>query len=257
MTATLARIDAAAGEPEAWEYRQAVGRQQALPYRLVRPEGVEADKKYPLVLLLHGGGERGSDNAKTLVWFWDAKKPSLLTREEFVREKAFAVIPQCPDGKQWVDVPWDKGSYTTPKISEPLKLTFELLDALLVDLPIDPDRVYVTGLSMGGYGTFDMVQRRPDLFAAAVPVCGGGDPSRAVASVPFWVFHGEKDQVVPVSGSRDMVAALRKAKGKPRYTEYAGVGHNSWSPAFEERELWSWLFAQRRPARKLEKKDKK
>src|SRR5262249_28283224 len=134
---------AGAAEPEARVYKTAAGK--SLPYRLLKPADTEAGKKYPLVLFLHGAGERGTDNAKQLLWFWDAKKPSVLTRKEFVDARAFAVIPQCPDGKRWVEVPWEKGSYQTPEISEPLQLTIELVESLLKGLPIDPDRVYVIG----------------------------------------------------------------------------------------------------------------
>ncbi|MDB5313527.1 MAG: esterase [Gemmataceae bacterium] len=241
---------ACAAEPETKEYKSAPG--QVLPYRLLKPADPEPGQKYPLVLILHGAGERGTDNAKQLIWYWDAKKPTVLTRPEVAAAKAFAVIPQCPDGKQWVDVPWAKGSYKSPKISDPLRLALDLTESLVKDLPVDPDRVYVTGMSMGGYGAFDAVQRRPDLFAAAVPVCGAGDPAKAkaIAHVPVWAFHGDQDGAVPVSGSRDMVAALKTAGASPRYSEYKGVGHNSWSPAFEEKEFWMWLFAQKRAAKK-------
>src|SRR4051812_41206518 len=138
-----------AAEPEARVFK-ADGK--ALPYRLLKPEGTEAGKRYPLVLILHGAGERGGDNKKQLGWFWDARKPRVLGRPEVAAAKPFVVIPQCPDDKQWVDVPWEKGSYTSPPVSEPLKLTLDLTDSLLKELPIDPDRVYVVGMSMGGYG---------------------------------------------------------------------------------------------------------
>jgi predicted peptidase len=247
MTAfALSAVTATAAEPEARVFKSPAGK--TLPYRLLKPAATEPGKTYPLVLFLHGAGERGTDNAKQLVWFWNANKPSVLTRKEFADARAFAVIPQCPDGQQWVNVPWEKGSYQSPQISEPLQLTLDLIDAQLKELPIDPDRVYVIGMSMGGYGAFDAIQRRPNLFAAAIPICGAGDPSKAkdVAHVPVWAFHGEKDPAVPVSGSREMVEALKKVGGSPRYTEYPGVGHNSWSPAFEEKEFWGWLFAQKR-----------
>jgi len=232
-------------EPEAKTFTAPGGK--TLPYRLVRPAATEPGKKYPLVLVLHGAGERGSDNTKNLIHVWE-KGTGPLGRAEFQEAKAFALIPQCPDGKQWVNVPWAAGSYKSPAVSEPLDLALQLVDASLKDLPIDPERVSVMGLSMGGYGTFDAVQRRPELFAAAVPICAAMDVSKAkaVAKVPVWAFHGDKDTVVPPSGSREAVAALRAAGGEPRYTEYAGVGHNSWAPAFRERELWTWVFAQRR-----------
>lgn len=244
MFALALSTTADAAEPDAKVFRKG---DKSLPYRLVKPAGTEAGKTYPLVLFLHGAGERGTDNAKQLIHVWD-KGTGPLGRAEFQAAKAFAILPQCPDGKQWVNVPWAKGSYQSPEISEPLDLALKLTDATIKDLPIDPDRVSVMGLSMGGYGTFDAIQRRPDLFAAAVPVCGAMDVSKAkdVKHVAVWAFHGDKDTVVPPSGSRDAVAALKAAGADPRYTEYPGVGHNSWSPAFRERDLWTWVFSKRR-----------
>lgn len=236
-------------EPEAHVFK-ADGK--SLPYRLLKPDATDAGKTYPLVIFLHGAGERGTDNKKQLAWFWKEKGPSVLTRPEVAKEKAFVLVPQCPDGKRWVEVPWEKGSYKSPEVSEPLKLTLALTDALLKELPIDPDRVYVVGMSMGGYGALDAVQRRPELFAACVPICGAGDPGKAkdIAHVPVWAFHGDADTAVPVKGSREIVDALKKAGAEPKYTEYPKVGHNSWSPAFEEKEFWNWLLAQKRKPKK-------
>jgi predicted peptidase len=234
-----------AGEPEAKEFKSDG---KTLLYRQIKPAEIEAGKKYPLVLILHGAGERGNDNKKQLAWFWDVKKPRVLGRPEVADAKAFVIVPQCPDGKQWVDVPWSKGSYKSPEVSESLKLTLELVDSVIKEQPIDPDRVYVIGMSMGGFGAFDAAQRRPELFAAVVPICGAGDPANAkdIAHIAIWAFHGDKDDAVPVSGSREMIAALKKAGGEPKYSEYPNTGHNSWSPAFDEKDFWSWIFAQKR-----------
>lgn len=235
-----------AEEPEAREYTDTTGKK--LPYRLFKPEKIEPGKKYPLVLLLHGAGERGSDNKIQLTWWWKSGQRSLLTSPAFVESGAFALCPQCPSEKQWVDVPWSKGSFKSPTISEPLRLALELTDATIKDLPIDPDRVYVTGLSMGGYGTWDALARRPELFAAGIPICGAGDPEKAatIAHIPVWAWHGDKDGAVPVQGSRDMIEALKKAGAKPRFNELPGVGHNSWSPAYADADFWPWLLAQKR-----------
>ncbi len=243
---TLSSAGGARGaEPEAKEFK-ADGK--TLLYRILKPADTESSKKYPLVLMLHGAGERGNDNKKQLAWFWDAKKPRVLGRPEVAAAKAFVVVPQCPDGKQWVDVPWAKGSYKSPEVSESLKLTLGLVDSLLKESPIDPDRVYVIGMSMGGFGAFDAAQRRPELFAAIVPICGAGDPAKAkdISHIPVWAFHGDKDDAVPVAGSREMIAALKKAGAEPKYSEYRDTGHNSWSPAFDEKEFWNWIFAQKR-----------
>src|SRR4051812_11585088 len=123
-----------ASEPVAREFKLDG---KTLPYRLLIPEGADTGKKYPLVIFLHGGGERGVDNKKQLVWFWDDKKPSVMTRPEVANTKAFVIVPQCPDGKRFVEVPWEKGSYKSPEISEPLKLTLALIDSFIKDNPID------------------------------------------------------------------------------------------------------------------------
>ena len=241
----LPTATAIAAEPVAKEFKS---EGKSLPYRLLVPDNAGNAQKHPLIVFLHGAGERGVDNKKQLVWFWNEKQPSVMTRPEVAKEKAFVLVPQCPDGKKFVEVPWEKGSYKSPEISEPLKLTLALIDSFIKDNPINADRVYVIGMSMGGYGALDAVQRRPDLFAACVPICGAGDPSKAkeIAHVPVWAFHGDADTAVPVSGSREIIDALKKAGAEPKYTEYPKVGHNSWSPAFAEKEFWNWIFAQKR-----------
>lgn len=223
-------------------YRDAQG--ESIPYRLFVPRGYDSQKKYPLVLFFHGAGERGNDNEAQLI------HPEVL---RFVMDEAnpsFLVAPQCPTERKWVDVPWDfKGPHKTPEQpSLAMRLTMELLDALEKEFSIDPVRRYVTGLSMGGFGTFDLLVRRPDDFAAAIPICGGADESQAekMAGVPMWVFHGDKDGAVPVVRSRSAVQSLKSAGGEPKYTEYEGMGHNVWSRAYHEPELRDWLFRQRR-----------
>jgi len=130
----------------------------------------------------------------------------------------------------------------------PLSALMELIKSSLKEHAIDPARIYVTGQSMGGAGTYSAILAEPNLFAAAVPVCGRGQPDLAkkIVHIPIWIFHGELDRVVPTQHSRDMNAALKKAGGKPTYTEYAGVRHNSWTPAYADKKLWEWLFAQKR-----------
>ena len=128
------------------------------------------------------------------------------------------------------------------------RLTLELLDALPKEFSIDRKRIYVSGLSMGGYGTWDILARRPEHFAAAAPVCGGADEATAakIAKIPVWAFHGAKDTVVKPSRSQNMIAALKKAGGTPKYTEYPDEGHGSWCPAYRNPELFKWLFAQKK-----------
>lgn len=220
----------------------------ALPYRLLKPQNYDPNVKYPLVLFLHGAGERGTDNEKQLVHgVREFVKPE--NREKY---PCFLVAPQCPDAAQWVSVPWDADAHDMPaEPSRPLRLALALVDALQREYSIDADRLLITGLSMGGYGTWDAISRHPDKFAAAVPVCGGGDLAQAqrIAQVPLWAFHGADDTVVKPQRSRGMIAAVKEAGGQPKYSELAGVGHDSWNPAYASDEMMAWLFAQKRPAR--------
>ncbi len=168
---------------------------ETLLYRLMKPEKTEPGVKYPLVLFLHGAGERGADNTSQL----------LHGVREFAKPEnrrlypCFVVAPQCPTDRRWVEVDWSAPAHTAPENpSEPLRLALDLVDKLAAELPVDRNRIYVTGLSLGGYGTWDAIARRPDLFAAAIPVCGGGDTAMAakIKDIPIWAFHGDKDPVV-------------------------------------------------------------
>jgi predicted peptidase len=127
-------------------------------------------------------------------------------------------------------------------------MVLDLIEAVCNEYRIDKDRIYLTGVSVGGYGTWDLVSRRPELFAAAIPVSGGGDPAQAakLAKLPIWAFHGGADPLVPVERARDMIAALKKAGGEPKYTEYKGVGHDAWTPRYRDNEVLDWLFAQKK-----------
>jgi predicted peptidase len=216
-----------------------------LPYRLLKPVKVEEDMKYPLVIFLHGAGERGSDNEKQLVH----GVPRFASVENRQKHPCFLIAPQCPEGKKWVEVDWSADTHTQPKDpGEVGRLTLALIEKAMKDLPVDPKRVYLTGLSMGGYGTWDFVARRPELFAAAAPVCGGADEATAtkIKDIPIWAFHGAKDTAVKPARSRNIIAALKKAGGQPKYTEYPNVGHNSWDNAYSDPEFFKWLFAQKR-----------
>ncbi len=224
---------------------------QSLRYRLFVPANYDPQQKYPLILFLHGAGERGSDNEAQLK---HAQVLRFISDEVQAKHPCFLVAPQCPaseKGEQhrWVEVYWGlEKPHDTPAPSKAMRLVIELLDALAKQYRIDPERRYVTGLSMGGYGSFDLCIRRPQDFAAAVPICGGADDAKAkqIAHIAFWVFHGGADSVVPTGRSRSIVAALKAAGANPRYTEYPGVGHNSWSRAYLEPDLVEWLFAQKR-----------
>ena len=233
-----------------------------LPYRLLLPERVEPGQRYPLLLYLHGAGERGTDNVAPL-----GHGVGSLLIESRGTFPCIAVVPQCPQGLRWVEVDWSTTSHELPSVpSAPLHAALALVDALLRATPrepgssvtptqlpsIDPGRVYIMGLSMGGYGVWDALCRQPQRFAAAIPICGGGVESHAsqicAAAVPIWAFHGARDPVVPVERSRRMVAALKRCGGNVRYTEYPEVGHDSWKDALGEPNLLPWLFSQRRAA---------
>lgn len=219
---------------------------KTLPYRLLHPPAGTTGAVWPLVVFLHGAGERGDDNAAQL----KVCRPAFATPELRARFPCFVLAPQCPVGKRWVEVNWGaKAPHQQPVApSESMALLLELIPALRQELPIDASRIYLTGISMGGFGTWDLLARKPDWFAAAVPICGGADDSTApaLAGIPIWTFHGDRDATVTVERTRSMVAALLKAGGTPRYTEYADTPHNSWSRAYAEPELHRWLFAQRR-----------
>jgi len=220
-----------------------------LPYCIYVPEDYSEDYAYPLVLFLHGAGERGNDNGTQLKYtviqpFMDKSCPIY---------QSIVIAPQCPNDYQWADTPWTLGSYSTDEvpISEAMTAVVELLDAMIEEFSINENRQYVFGLSMGGYGTWDLLCRFPDRFAAAIPLCGGGDPSKAadLVDVPIQVFHDTEDGAVPVSGSRDMVEAIRAAGGeKITYTETSGYGHEIWDVAIYEDNLSViyWMFEQRK-----------
>jgi predicted peptidase len=199
-------------------------------YLLYLPPGYEADatRRWPLVLFLHGIGERGSN----LELVKTHGLPKLIGKG---RTFPFIVIsPQCPDETRW-EIP--------------------ALEALIDDvagrLRVDARRIYLTGLSMGGYATWALIQHRPERYAAAVPICGGGDPRLAarLRDLPLWVFHGAKDETVPIVESAKMVAAIKAAGGSPRFTIYPEAAHDSWTETYLNSELYTWLLAQQRPAR--------
>lgn len=218
--------------------------QQSLPYRLIYPLHYNKHKRYPLVLFLHGAGQRGNDNESQLKGV-----PNALT-DTVGREKypCFILAPQCPKNDVWVKFPhFPQSLQTTEQPTPSAQLALAILDSLLQHLPIDKKRVYITGYSMGGEGAFDFLTRRPKLFAAAIPVCSVADTSRAkyIAKIPIWAFHGDADDVNDVKYSRLMIAELKKYNGQPKYTEYPGVKHNSWMQAYGEKEVWEWMWGRR------------
>jgi len=210
-----------------------------LPYGVLSPNKVDAGKKYPLVIFLHGAGERGRDNHKHLKFI-----QILFTQNALNKYPCFVVAPQCPEGEVWSTLMLGKPFNPTP--TRPMELFLQVYDQLLKEYPIDPSRIYVTGLSMGGFGTWDLIARYPNRFAAAVPICGGGDVKTVplIKHIPIWAFHGALDPTVPPRLSRKMITALQEAGSSPGYTEYPGIKHSSWHQAYKEPRLMKWMFDQ-------------
>lgn len=225
-----------------------------LPYRILYPENYDKNKKYPLLLFLHGAGERGKDNEKQLT-----HGARLFLKEENRKNfPAIIIFPQCPEESFWAYANIDRTvqpakfelDYSGPA-NWPLAAANELVKKTIAEGTVDPGRVYITGLSMGGMGTFESVFRYPSLYAAALPICGGGDVEeydKRVAKTAFWVFHGAADAVVNVKLSQDMVEKLKKLKAEVKYSEYPGVNHNSWDNAFAEPDYLGWMFRHKKKA---------
>lgn len=211
--------------------------------------GADKPGKFILVCYFHGAGSRGNDN------FLQVRigAPPLASYCERHGLKVLVIMPQCRENCKWVDVPWESESHTLPpEPSRHMKLALALLDAKLKEFDIDRERIYALGMSMGGYAVFDMVSRRPELFAAAASMCGGGDTAQApnLRDTAFYLIHGDVDAAVPVVRSRNMAKALRDA-GNPNvvYHELAGVDHDVWDPFFADDEGLDFLFAQKRTLR--------
>jgi len=224
-------------------------RGQHLNYRILYPEHFSPNKKYPVVLFLHGSGERGNDNEAQLV-----HGSKLFLKDEVRKDfPAVVIFPQCPKEDYWSSADIDRSQYplgiifpekkaTTPA----MQLVLDLMDSIKAEKYSDDSRIYVGGLSMGGMGTFEILRLKPDMFAAAFPICGGANPavvSQYDPKLSIWVFHGAKDNVVLPSYSTDMVIALMKAKMDVKYTLYKDANHNSWDSAFAEPQLLPWLFS--------------
>ncbi len=204
-------------------------------YWLYLPPGYRQGKaKWPLILFLHGAGERGDDLSQVAI-----HGPPKLVAKKGQALPFVIVSPQCPKDEWWNN-----------------KLQTATLESLLDDVVsryrIDTRRIYITGLSMGGFGTWTLAAAHPDQFAAIAPICGGGNPADAarIAHLPAWVFHGAKDEAVPLSRSQEMVKALRKAGGKPKFTVYPDAGHDSWTAAYSNPALYQWFLQHSRAPKK-------
>ena len=217
-----------------------------LPYRIYIPSNYDPAKQYPVLFFLHGAGERGNDNQRHLVHVVE----NLFNQKNTPVTDAIIICPQCPNDNQWVDTPWANGSYSTATVKESneAKAVMELMDKIAATYSTDPNRYYVMGISMGGFGTWDLIMRHPDKFAAAVPICGGADPSMAetLKDFPIYTTHSADDPTVPVSGTNEMVAALKAAGSTVvKYDEVTGFGHGVWDSFTQKTEVLEWLFAQK------------
>jgi predicted peptidase len=223
-----------------------------LLYRILYPLNYNKAKQYPVITFLHGSGERGADNEAQLT------HGGAVFVDDGVRNinDAIVIFPQCPKDSMWryMKVTTDSSSITghsfdlsfSPVPTTPARLVKLLLDSLILSKTADKNRMYISGLSLGGFGTLDMIERYPDFFAAAVPICGGGDTNMASKfskNVAVWLFHGDADKSVDVKNSRQYYAALLNLKAEVKYTEYPGVGHNSWDNVFQEDTILPWVLA--------------
>ncbi|WP_395742948.1 prolyl oligopeptidase family serine peptidase [Prosthecobacter sp.] len=205
---------------------------QGLNYQLWGSPSLDGTKRYPLVIWLHGSGQSGTDNQSQL-----GGAPKIWTSEEnFAKAPCFLLAPQCPSA----DIGW-KNQVAANLLA--------LIADLTENLPIDSDRLYLTGSSMGGFGTFSIAAKYPGVFAACIPLCGGGDVKNAeiLKTTPFWVFHGDKDDMVPVERSRAIVAAVKQSGGElMKYTELEGAGHGITGLVYPRADLHEWLFQQKK-----------
>lgn len=230
FVAGVPRMAAAEPVPTGFLDRTVSEGEQSIPYVVYVPRNYAPDKKWPVVLFLHGSGERGTDGLKqSQVGIGQA------IRMNADRFPGIVVMPQCAPGKGWT--------------GDMEALALKALDRTMAEYSTDPDRQYLTGLSMGGFGSWRIATDYPARFAAVLPICGGGDPKNVekLKELPIWVFHGGADPTVPVQRSRDMVQALKDAgSAHIQYTELEGVGHNSWDSAYSNKMAVEWLFSQHR-----------
>lgn len=215
-------------------------------YRLLAPSKVKADTKYPLVIFLHGSGERGSDNEKQLI-HGGSVFSNPANSDKF---PAFVIFPQCKE-KAWtnnIDASIFMPGSPIPPESKTEKTLIDLVENVIDNYPIDSSRIYIIGISMGGIATYDLVCRYPELFTAAVPICGAINPDRlnTVQNVKFMIFHGEEDDKIPAICSREAYKTLSKSGAEVEYIEFSGIGHECWSSAFNYPEFLSWLFSQKK-----------
>ncbi|MDP3314109.1 prolyl oligopeptidase family serine peptidase [Lutibacter sp.] len=241
-----------AQDQEIFQKKVFVKGKDTLLYRILYPVNFSKEKTYPVLLFLHGAGERGNDNASQLT-----HGSALFTNpNNRILFPVIVLFPQCSLDNYWSNVEIDRStkpiSFKFQSDEAPTKslgLVIELMDYLLQKPFVNRQQVYVMGLSMGGMGTFEILAKRPTVFAAAIPICGGGNPSTATLyakNTALWVFHGSKDDVVNPQFSVEMVKGILDAGGNPNFTLFGDANHNSWDHAFAEQNLLGWLFSKKR-----------
>ncbi len=222
-----------------------------IPYRFLEPENYDSNQQYPLVVCLHGAAGRGRDNVRSI----GGCKPAQVLSEPDKRSRypSFLLVPQAPPGRSWGYSIDDGTTAERARLGRPTgegirPSVIALMKEIAENWSVDPTRIYVTGQSMGGGGAWHFAINHADLFAALLPITGIASPCYAdsLVDIPVWAFHGALDNRVPVQSARDMVAAVNTAGGTARFTEFEGVGHNSWRHVFHDPDVLEWLFKQRR-----------
>jgi predicted peptidase len=250
LVSLLSICDTYSQDLNVFERKEFIQKEDTLRYRILYPIGYKANKKYPLLVFLHGSGERGNDNNAQLT------HGGRLFAKDSIRRifRAIVIFPQCPSNSTWNPIGSVTDSVTKERVfnfpdgnsTTPARLVKQLIDEMATAGKIDAKRLYIGGLSLGGMGTFDMLARYPGFFAAAFPICGAGNTSNAIkfaGKTAVWIFHGDKDPAVNVTFSRDYYNELKKANATVKYTEYPGVGHDSWNNTFAEKGLVEWLLS--------------
>lgn len=237
-------------QKEVYLKKSCVLENDTINYRLLVPNNYNENKKYPMLVFLHGAGERGNDNELQLI-----HGSSLFTsKKNRNKYNSFIVFPQCPKDNYWATIIETHSKNRNFKYSpNPISnLQLSKVEFLMKDLEnnynIDEKRIYVGGLSMGGMGTFEMVYRNPNKFAAAFAICGGANPKIAeqISSTSWFIYHGTDDKVVPVEHSQKIANALKETKSNIKYIQYEGVNHNSWDKAFREKNFLKSIYKKRR-----------
>ena len=233
-------------ELKLYEKEKFVYENDTLNYRILKPLNYNPNKQYPVHLFLHGSGERGNDNSSQLTHGGKL----FLKKENREKYNSWVIFPQCSENDRWPSLSSDQWNNSFDnKVSKPNKslgLVIRLMDEFIEKTQVDKHRIYVSGLSMGGMGTFEILFRRPNMFAAATPICGNGIPQLAklyANKVPVWIFHGSDDNVVSPKYSLAMAKAIIEAGGSPKMTLYENTGHGSWNNAFAEKDFLKWIHS--------------